>query len=69
MVVLRQANGPLTTRQITERVIGRKGLAMKPGKQSKQWITRVRKVCQKIPTASLILSQEGIQVWTIAGRL
>lgn len=32
LVVLRQANGPLTTREITERVMATKGKALKPGK-------------------------------------
>ena len=32
--VLREANGPLTARQITERVMSAKGHAMQPGKKS-----------------------------------
>lgn len=59
--VLREANGPLTARQITERVIARKGLEMRPGAQSKQWINRVRKVCQKLH-ADMILA-DGCVAW------
>lgn len=60
--VLREANGPLTARQITERVITRKGLAMRPGKQSKQWINRVRKICQKLPLEAVV-ADDGCQAW------
>ena len=58
---LREANGPLTARQITERVIARKGLEMRPGAQSKQWINRVRKVCQKLPLEATVAG--GSQAW------
>ena len=58
---LREANGPLTVRQITERVIARKGLTMRPGKQSKQWINRVRKICQKLPLEAV--RADGCQAW------
>lgn len=44
IAVLREANEPLTTRQITERVMATKGKALKPGRQSKDWITRARRV-------------------------
>ncbi|MBO6900755.1 MAG: hypothetical protein JJ864_05355 [Rhizobiaceae bacterium] len=48
MAVLREANEPLTTRQITERVMARKGAAMTPGRDSKQRIHRVRAVCKRL---------------------
>lgn len=60
--VLREANEPLTARQITERVIARKGLEMRPGKQSKQWINRVRKICQKLPLEA-VMADDGCRAW------
>ncbi len=60
--VLREANGPLTTRQITERVVSRKSLVMKPGRHSKEWINRVRKVCQRSPAVCMSVV-DGAQVW------
>ncbi len=62
--VLREANGPLTARQITERVIARKGREMRPGKQSKQWINRVRKICQKLPLEAVQVD-DGCQAWRV----
>lgn len=59
--VLREGNGPLTARQITERVIARKGLAIRPGAQSKQWINRVRKVCRKLPVEAV--TAQGCLAW------
>ena len=56
MVVLREANGPLTTRQITERVMSTKGKTLKPGRLSKEWIKRVRVVCNQL------------QAWRWCGR-
>lgn len=61
IAVLREANQPLTTRQITERVMATKGKALKPGRQSKDWITRVRVVCQRLPLERGMV--EGLQVW------
>lgn len=60
---LREANGPLTARQITERVIARKGLEVRPGAQSKQWINRVRKICQKLPLEATVAG-DGCRAWT-----
>lgn len=61
MTVLREANGPLTARQIAQRVIAAKGLPFKPGKQSKAWITRVRVVCRKLHVVQLAVN--GTQAW------
>lgn len=59
--VLREANEPLTARQITERVMAGKGRTMRPGRDSKQWITRVRKVCQRLQVVQGVA--DGVQVW------
>lgn len=61
--VLRQANRPLTARQIAQRVITAKGLPFKPGKQSKAWITRVRVVCRKLPNVQMTRADDGSQAW------
>jgi hypothetical protein len=61
IAVLREANEPLTTRQITERVMATKGKALKPGRLSKEWINRVRHVLRKLPLDRTMV--EGIQVW------
>ena len=63
MRVLREANGPLSTRQITERVMATKGKAMKPGRLSKQWINRVRQVCQRLGVG--MTRADGVQVWGV----
>ncbi len=60
--VLRQANGPLTTRQIAERVMATKGKALEPGRLAKEWINRTRKVCQRLPSVEMV-RQDGLQVW------
>ncbi|MBZ0163411.1 MAG: hypothetical protein K8H74_11940 [Notoacmeibacter sp.] len=60
--VLRQANGPLTTRQITARVMAIKGKELQPGRVSKEWINRVRKVCQKLETVDTV-RVDGVQRW------
>jgi len=62
--VLREANGPLTTRQIMERVSAQKGLTMRPGKRTKEWINRVRKVCQNHPAVCMNVV-DGAQVWAV----
>ncbi|ODU81440.1 hypothetical protein, partial [Novosphingobium sp. SCN 63-17] len=61
---LREANEPLTARQITERVLAGKGYAMRPGRDSKQWITRVRKVCHKLPLKTM-RPDDGCMAWGI----
>lgn len=60
--VLREANEPLTARQITERVLSRKGYTMRPGRDSKQWITRIRKVCQRL-ALELTKADDGCMAW------
>lgn len=64
--VLREANRPLTTREITTIVIHRKGLTMDNPRQSKQWINRARKVCQRLGVAMGQVA-DGFQVWERRG--
>ncbi|MBO6540835.1 MAG: hypothetical protein JJ969_15720 [Rhizobiaceae bacterium] len=64
MAVLRDANEPLTTRQITERVMDRKGASMTPGRDSKQRIHRVRAVCKRLD-AQAMLNDDGLQSWAM----
>lgn len=63
--VLRAAEGPLTARQIMERVAAGKGLQMRPGKQSKEWINRVRKVCQSLDYVTYNVGPEGLDTWQV----
>jgi hypothetical protein len=61
--VLREASGPLTTRQITERVMAAKGKRLEAGRLSKEWINRVRKVCQRMPPVEME-RRDGLQTWS-----
>lgn len=66
--VLREADRPLTTREITEIVLARKGYALKPGRQGKEHINRVRKICRGIKCVSLEKLVDGFQTWTIGSN-
>lgn len=61
--VLREADRPLTTREITEIVLARKGRALKSGRQGKEHINRVRKVCQRIKSVERVNESGGCQAW------
>lgn len=61
IAVLREANEPLTTRQITERVMATKGKTLKPGRVGKEYINRVRVVCQHLRLERGMV--EGVQAW------
>ncbi len=65
--ILREANGPLTARQITERVLASKEGSMLPGRDAKLWITRVRKVCSKLPVEQT-WTEDGLMAWTRNGK-
>ena len=62
LAVLREANEPLTTRQITERVMDRKGSTMTPGRDSKQRIHTVRLLCKRLACAKVGIV-DGSVVW------
>jgi hypothetical protein len=61
--VLRAAQGPLTARQIMERIAADKGLTMRPGKLSKQWINETRKACRKVPYLSAVHGFSDAMAW------
>ena len=64
MQVLREANEPLTTRQITERVMSRKGASMVPGKDSKQRIHTVRLLCKRLDRVRETQA-DGLVAWEV----
>jgi hypothetical protein len=47
--VLRKANAPMLTRDLTVAVFESKGLTLPPGVTGKNRINRVRKICQQVP--------------------
>ena len=59
--VLREAKEPFTGYQVTHRAFERTGLSMRSGRQSKQCINRVRKICQKLPFVDTTISNDGFQ--------
>lgn len=61
--VLRQANEPLTTRQITERVMSRKGATMTAGRDSKERINRVRHVLKRLAFVEETRAGNGNVAW------
>lgn len=61
--VLRQANEPLTTRQITEWVMSRKGAAMTPGRDAKDRINRVRHVLKRLSIVETTRAESGNVAW------
>jgi hypothetical protein len=65
MQVLREANEPLTTRQITERVMSRKGATMTPGRDSKERILRVRVICKRLPQVQMTQADDGCMAWVV----
>jgi hypothetical protein len=62
MAVLREANEPLTTRQITERVMSRKGASMTPGRDAKQRIHTVRLLCKRLDRVRETRA-DGLAAW------
>lgn len=64
MQVLREANEPLTTRQITERVMICKGAAMTPGRDSKERINRVRHVLKRLDRVRATRA-DGLVAWSL----
>lgn len=56
---LRQSERPLTTREIATIVYATKGKVMRPGREGKEWVCRVRHACKR-------LERDGA-VWKGAG--
>jgi hypothetical protein len=63
MAVLREANEPLTTRQITDRVMDRKGATMTPGRDSKQRIHTVRLLLKRLDRVRMTRAGDGCVAW------
>lgn len=68
MQVLREANEPLTTRQITERVMSRKGALMTLGRDSKERINRVRAICKRLDCVHVARADDGCMAWIRQAR-
>ncbi|HMN15506.1 MAG TPA: hypothetical protein PKD55_24585 [Bellilinea sp.] len=63
--VLRAADKPMTAREIATAVMAGKGRSMTPGRESREWINRVRHVCQKLKGVEVAIGEAGLQVWEI----
>ncbi len=66
--VLRQADRPLTTREIAKAVYATKGKTVGSGRQSKEWINRVRHACKRLErdgTAMVAMDGHGDVVWLV----
>jgi len=61
--LLREADRPLTTREIAEILADRKGLVLHTGKRTKEFITRVRHSLKRVPNVAVRRNGEGVQVW------
>lgn len=66
--VLRRADRPLTTREIATAVYGTKGKVLKPGRQSKEWINRVRHACKRLARDGAVRATagDGDVVWSLS---
>lgn len=62
--VLRKADEPLSTRDLTVAVFKAKGLVLPPGVTGKNRINRVRKVCQQVPDICEVGSAR--QAWLLS---
>lgn len=61
--VLRKADAPMLTRDLTVAVFAAKGLALPPGQTGRNRINRVRKICQQVPGVCEVGG--GRQAWAI----
>ncbi len=64
--VLRKADAPMLTRDLTVAVFEAKGLTLPPGETGRNRINRVRKVCQQVPGICEVSG--GRQAWVIQNR-
>jgi hypothetical protein len=60
--ILRKAEAPMLTRDLTVAVFEAKGLTLPPGETGRNRINRVRKVCQQIPGISEV-GKGGNHAW------
>jgi hypothetical protein len=64
--VLRKADAPMLTRDLTVAVFEAKGLTLPPGETGRSRINRVRKICQQVPG---IAEVSGVrQAWEMKRR-
>jgi len=65
--VLRKADAPMLTRELTVAIFESKGLTLPPGETGKNRINRVRKVCQQVPG---IVGVDGArQAWILTSKV
>lgn len=64
--VLRKADAPMLTRDLTVAVFESKGLTLPPGETGRNRINRVRKICQQVP--GVVEVGGGRQAWMIERR-
>jgi len=61
--VLRKAEAPMLTRELTVAVFASKGLTLPPGQTGRNRINRVRKICQQVP--GIVEAGDGKQAWAM----
>tara|TARA_R110002020_G_scaffold87061_27_gene215161 strand:- start:5042 stop:5515 length:474 start_codon:yes stop_codon:yes gene_type:complete len=61
--VLRKADAPMLTRELTVAVFESKGQTLPPGQTGRDRINRVRKICQQVP--GVVEVGSGRQAWII----
>lgn len=66
--VLRKAQAPMRTRELTVAIFEAKGLTLPPGEVGKNRINRVRKTCQSLPGV-VQTSIGGCQAWAISSGI
>ena len=64
--VLRKADAPMLTRDLTVAVFEAKGLTLPPGEVGRNRINRVRKICQQVPGVCEVGG--GRQAWIMAAK-
>lgn len=64
--VLREADAPMLTRDLTVAAFESKGLTLPPGETGRNRINRVRKICQQVP--GVVEVGNGRQAWVMKTR-
>lgn len=68
LAILRNAEVPMLTRELTVAAFERKGLVLPSGKTGKDRINRVRKICQRVPEI-ISVEVDGRLAWKMECRL